>query len=69
MIGRLAIKVPIINLQTLSCFYSLRFSSSKFNLNIPFPHKNVFKQSILCNSLPLDIRNLYIILVINIVCD
>ena len=53
----------IVNLQSPSRFYSLRSSSSKVTLNVPFPHKEVFKQSfsyssaILWNSLPLDIRN------------
>ena len=52
----------LVNLQSHSRFYSLRSSSSQFILNVPFPHKEVFKQSfsyssaILWNSLPLDIR-------------
>ena len=52
----------LVNLQSPSRFYSLRSSSSQFTLNVPFPHKEVFKQSfsyssaILWNSLPLDIR-------------
>ena len=52
----------LVNLQSPSRFYSLRSSSSQFTLNVPFPRKEVFKQSfsyssaILWNSLPLDIR-------------